>query len=167
VGEGGLTYDAGDGVYTGGVRVDWPLDRRPQQLALRAAQIDAQRAQRDAQELADRVVLSARASVREIDRARFNLDLQERAVQINLRRAKEQEIKADEVTAQQIVDTANALRDAENARDQARTDLANAVLNHLSATGQLRLTREGQLQLPATSEPEPSPAPAVPAEPAP
>ncbi|MCU0689157.1 MAG: TolC family protein [Phycisphaerales bacterium] len=152
VGEGGVVYEAGDAIYQGGVQVNWPLDRQQEALATRRAQIEAERSRRDLDALVDTVVLDARASVREIERARFSLQLQERAVQINLRRAKEQEIKADEVTAQQVVDTANALRDAENARDQARTDLSNAVLNHLRVTGQLRVTREGLLQLPGGSE---------------
>jgi outer membrane protein TolC len=151
VSEGGVVYEAGDAIYQGGVQVNWPLDRQQEALATRRAQIEAERSKRDLDALVDTVVLDARASVREIERARFSLELQKRAVQINLRRAKEQEIKADEVTAQQVVDTANALRDAENARDQARTDLSNAVLNHLRVTGQLRVTRDGLLQLPGAS----------------
>lgn len=147
----GVVYETGDAIYSGGVVVNWPLDRKNEALAVRSAQISAERARRDLEQLIDNVVLDARAAVREIDRARFNLDLQERAVQINLRRAKEQEIKADEVTAQQVVDTANALRDAENARDQARTDLANAVLDYLLATGQLRVDRAGVLSLPGST----------------
>lgn len=152
--EGGAVYETDDAIYTAGVRVDWPLDRNNERAFVRRAQILAERARRELDALTDTVVLESRAAVREIDRARFNLELQEKAVQINLRRAKEQEIKADEVTAQQIVDTANALRDAENARDQARTDLTNAVLDYLLTTGQLRVSREGELMLPPPAKGE-------------
>jgi outer membrane protein TolC len=149
--EGGAVFETDDAIYTAGVRVDWPLDRHNERALVRRAQILAERARRALDALTDTVVLESRAAVREIDRARFNLELQERAVQINLRRAKEQEIKADEVTAQQIVDTANALRDAENARDQARTDLTNAVLDYLLTTSQLRVTDAGTLALPGAA----------------
>ncbi len=145
---GRTDFSAGDGVYNAGVRVDWPLDRENERLAVRSAQIESERARRDVESLRDTVVIESRAAAREIDRARFSLNLAEQAVKINLRRAKEQELKADEITAQQIVDTANALRDAENSRDQAVTDLRNAVLDYLLTTGQLRVTSEGLLQLP-------------------
>ncbi|HZW06854.1 MAG TPA: TolC family protein, partial [Phycisphaerales bacterium] len=162
VGRFGLS--PGDGAYNVGVRVDWPLDRRNERLAVRGAQIDAERARRDLDNLRDTVVIEARAAVREVDRARFALTLAEQAVKINQRRAKEQELKADEITAQEIVDTANALRDAENSRDQAVTDLRNAVLDYLLTTGQLRVTRDGLLQLPgdAGAAPEIAEPPADP-----
>jgi hypothetical protein len=91
------------------------------------------------------VVVEARSRVREIDRARFNLKLAEQAVYINQRRLEEQDLKRDEVTAQQIVDAQNDLLRAENDRDQARTDLRNAVLEYLLTTALLRVDREGQL----------------------
>lgn len=152
---GGVDWNAGNGVYNAGVRVDWPLDRENERLNVRSAQVVAQRSLRDLDSLRDTVIIESRASVREIDRARFSLTLAEQAVVINKRRAKEQELKADEVTAQQFVDTANALRDAENARDQAVTDLRNAVLDYLLNTGQLRVTREGLLMLPGETESAP------------
>jgi outer membrane protein TolC len=146
--EGGLVTETDDAIYSGGVRVDWPLDRERERLNVRAAQIRAEQSRRELEETRDTVILESRAAVREIERARFDLTLQEEAVRINQRRAKEQEIKADEVTAQDIVDTANALRDAENARDAAFTDLLNAVLNYLVVTGQMRVGADGELVLP-------------------
>jgi outer membrane protein TolC len=156
---GGVNFGLDDNVYTAGVRVDWPLDRENERLAVRSAQLSAERAKRDTDALRDTVIIESRAAAREIDRARFSLTLAEQAVKINQRRAKEQELKADEVTAQEIVDTANALRDAENQRDQSITDLRNAVLDYLLTTGQLRVTREGLLQLPGDAGPPPEVAP--------
>lgn len=152
---GGLNLGLDDNTYTAGVRVGWPLDRSNERLAVRSAQLAAERARRDTDALRDTVVIESRAAAREIDRARFSLTLAEQAVTINKRRAKEQELKADEVTAQEIVDTANALRDAENQRDQSITDLRNAVLDYLLTTGQLRVTRDGLLQLPGEAGPPP------------
>ena len=52
---------------------------------------------------------------------------------------------------------------AEQARDQARTDLRNAVLDYLLSTGQLRVNRDGSLDpIPGMQA-----APAVPADPVP
>jgi hypothetical protein len=45
------------------------------------------------------------------------------------------------------VDTANALRDAERARDQARTDLRNSILDYLLATATLRVQRDGTFEM--------------------
>ncbi|CAN5790509.1 TolC family protein [soil metagenome] len=134
------TRDAAAGVTFG-----LPLDRETERLTLRSAVIVLEQNQRALEQARDNVVVDARARVREIERARFALQLQERAVFINKRRLEEQQLKVDTVTAQEVVDTANALRDAENARDQAVTDLRNAVLDYLLGTGQLRVGRDGQL----------------------
>ena len=69
--------------------------------------------------------------------------------------------KSDEITTQARLDTLADLLDAENARDRSRTALRSSVLDYLLATGQLRVTRDGELQrLPGMGEP------AEPADPA-
>lgn len=138
--------------YTAGVTFGLPLDRETERLQLRSAAIALEQAKRSLDQFRDEIVVDARSRVREIERARFALQLAERAVQINRRRLEEQELKADTVTAQDIVDTANSLRDAENSRDQAVTDLRNAILDYLLATGQLRVTKEGILDRPPGME---------------
>ncbi|MGD9690052.1 MAG: TolC family protein [Phycisphaerales bacterium] len=153
--EGGLVFETDDFIYTGSVTFGLPLDRENERLALRAAIIDLQRSQRDLDLSRDNAVIEARARVREIDRARFNLELAQQAVDINLRRQEELELKRDEVNTQVIVDAQNDLLDAENARDQAVTDLRNAVLQYLLSTGQLRVNRDGTLKKPG-SEGEPA-----------
>lgn len=143
--EGGMVWELDDLIYSGSVTFGLPLDRERERLALRRSIIELERAVRAVEETRDRVVVEARSRVREIDRARFNLKLAEQAVFINQRRLEEQDLKRDEVTAQEIVDAQNDLLSAENARDQAITDLRNAVLAYLLATAQLRVDREGQL----------------------
>lgn len=175
--EGGMVFEPEDTVLQGGLRVEWPLDRENERLNLRAATIAAQQRERDLAQARDNVVVEVRSRVREIDRARFALTLAEQAVAINRRRLEEQELKKDEVTAQQVVDTENELLDSENARDRARTDLRNAVLNYLLSSAQLRVARDGTLQpLPGMTDsaPEnapqatpPSPTQPAPGEPAP
>jgi outer membrane protein TolC len=133
--------------YSAGVTLSIPLDKDAERLALRAAHISAEQRTRDYEQFRDNVIVEVRSRVREIERARFALQLAEQSVQINKRRQQEQELKADEVTAQQVVDTANALRDAENSRDAALTDLRIAVLDYLQSAGLLRVSREGQLEM--------------------
>jgi outer membrane protein TolC len=131
-----------------GLTLNLPLDRETERLQLRSATIAFEQQQRTLEQTRDNVIVEARSRVRAIERTRFALQLAERAVFINKRRMEEQELKADTVTAQDAVDTANALRDAENSRDGAMTDLKNAVLDYLLSTGKLRVTRDGQLQKP-------------------
>jgi outer membrane protein TolC len=144
-----LFRNGNDQEYIGGVTFGLPLDREIERLRLRQATIDAERAKRDLEEFRDRVIVDVRSAVRELDRARFNLDLARRSVYINQRRAEEQEIKKDEVTAQQVVETAQSLLEALNGRDRSLTDLRRTVLEYLLATGQLRAERDGSFLPPA------------------
>jgi len=141
--EGGFVYESDDAIYQGGITFGLPLDREAERLRVRAANIALEKSIRDLDQFRDTIVVQARSRVREIDRARFNLTLAEQSVEINTRRVEEQNLKRDEVAAQTIVDSQNDLLQAENARDQAVTDLRNAILNYLIATGQLRVARDG------------------------
>lgn len=174
--EGGAVYEFDDIRMAAGIRLDIPLDRQIEKLQVRQSMIALSRSQREYDRFRDELILDVRARTREIERARLNLLLAEERVKINLRRKEEQDLKPDEIDTQKQVDTANDLRDAETARDRAKADLRNAVLDYLLASGQLRVTREGEIQLlpgmgpgrdPADQQsPSPSPAePAAPAEP--
>lgn len=163
--EGGAMYEFDDSSFNASVTFGLPLDREVERLQLRTAIIGLQRAQRDFERFRDELVLDVRARVREIERARFNFNLAEERVKITQRRAEEQAIREDEVDTQRLVDTANDLLQAEQARDQARTDLRNSVLDYLLATGQLRVRRDGRFEpLPGMNmaveeAPAPQPAP--------
>lgn len=144
--EGGSVYEFDDVQFGAGATLDLPLDRRIEQLQLRQSMIALQQQQRAFDKFRDDLILDVRARTREIERARLNLTLAEERVKINQRRKEEQDLKPDEVTTQEQVDTANDLREAERARDQAKADLRNAVLDFLLATGQLRVKRDGALE---------------------
>ena len=144
--EGGLVYEPDDAGYSVGVTFGLPLDREIERLQLRQSMISLQRAERSLDETRDNIVLNVRNQLRNVARERTNLMLAERDVEIQLRRQEEQDIRADEVTPQQRVDTEDALIRARTDRDQALTRLRNAILNYLLSTGQLRVDREGQLE---------------------
>lgn len=170
--------DPGAASYTGGVTFGLPLDREVERLNLRQRTIGLERSLRDLSQARDNVAIEARSAVRALDVARFQFRLQERAVEINERRIEEQRVNEDAVDAQSLVDTADALRDAQNARDAALSDLRNAILGYLLSTGQLRVAPDGALQqlpgmpdntLPTRTAVQPAPdaADAPPADPAP
>lgn len=161
-GGGGGSFGPDGSSWNAGVVFSLPLDRRVERLSLRRSSIQHARAQREYDRFRDQVILDVRSRTREIERASLNLRLAEERVKINERRKEEQELKPDEIDTQRQVDTANELLRAERARDQAKTDLRNAVLNYLLETAQLRVERDGTFQplpgMPAGVE-APIPAP--------
>jgi len=143
--EGGVAFDPDDVRYQAGLRFSLPLDRRIERLTLRDTQIRLERSLRGFEETRDTIVVDARSRLRSIEVARFQFILAEQQVRINELRFEEQQIKEDEVTPQELVDTLNELLNARNARDAALTDLRVAILEYLRDTGQLRVDRTGTL----------------------
>lgn len=151
----GLGFDGDFFNYAVGVTLGLPLDRRIERLNVRAAVIGFERTRRDFEEFRDEVIIASRAAARQVELARFQLQLAELDVGINEQRLEEQRLKADEVDAQTRVDTENDLLEAENARDQAATDLRIAILEYLLATGQLRVGDDGVFEpLPGLIDPD-------------
>lgn len=139
-----LTFD--HTVYNASATLSLPLDREIERLNLRAAIIGLGRTARELSRFEDELVLDVRAAVREIDRARFALELQNQSVTINELRLQELKIKEDEVRPQDRLDAENELLDSRNARDAADQDLRVAILNYLTATGLMRIASDGRFQ---------------------
>lgn len=144
--EGGVAFDPDYTRYSAGLDLSLPLDRKIERLGLKSATVRLERQVRTYERARDDVVVTARSSVRQIDSSRFSLNLAERQVEINRERVREQRLKSDLVDAQQIVDSENALLNAENSRDNARTRLRNDILNYLIVTGQMRVAPGGEFQ---------------------
>ncbi len=142
--EGGFAIDPDELNYSAGVTFGLPLDRKIERLQLRQSQINLARARRDYERFRDTVVLEARAAVRSIDLTRLRLNLAQAQVEVTELRQQEQSIR-DDVIPQTKIDTAIDLLRARNNRDQALTDLRNAILNYLLNSGQLRVSRDGKL----------------------
>jgi outer membrane protein TolC len=143
----GLALDANDTRYSVGATFSLPLDRRIERLSLRQAQIRLERERRSFEEFRDSIVIDARRAVRAVDLARFQLELAEQQIKINQRGLEDLSLR-DDADPQAVLDRQNALLDAENARDQARTDLRNAILQYLLTTGQLRVNPDGTFDAP-------------------
>jgi len=144
--EGGVDLSSEDVRYSTSFTLSLPLDRERERLALRERVIRAERAGREYERARDEVVVDARSAVRAIALARFTLQLSEKQVEINRRRLESQILRAAQVDAQTIIDTENALLQAENDRDRSITDLRTAVLRYLLASDQLRVARDGAFE---------------------
>ena len=138
-----VEFDLDDSDYNLSITFGLPLDREIERLNLRRRTIELERARRNLSQFRDTIVLDARAAVREIDRARNALTLQERAVEVNLLRQEELRIRADEINVQQQLDALDELLQSENDRDSALRDLRIAILDYLLATGQMRVEPNG------------------------
>ena len=156
--DAGLQFDPDEVVYSLGVTYGLPLDREIERLQLRQAVISAQQSERGYTRFRDDVIVGARAALRSVELARFQYEISVQQVAINTERRREQELRRDEIDPQTLIDAENDLLDSENARDQALTDLRNAILDYLVATGQLRVTGDGLF------EPLPGMEPQAPAE---
>lgn len=142
---GAFSFDLNDTDYNAGVTFGLPLDREIERLNLRSTMVNLERAIRDLATFRDNLVLDARQSVREIRRARFSLELQRQAIEINELRLEELLIKQAEVDAQDLLDAEDALLTARNQFDEALTDFQIAILQFLLTTGQLRVGDDGRL----------------------
>lgn len=141
--EGGAVYEPDDVRYGASVTFGLPLDREVERLNLRRAQIGLEQAVRELDRFRDDVILTVRDRVRNIELSQFTLLLNVRQVEITERRKRQQEIRADEVTPREFLDTLTELLQAQNDRDQAETALRNSILDYLLATGQMRVDRDG------------------------
>lgn len=142
---GGLDPDVNELDYDLSATLSLPLDRESERLRLRSAVINLERRVREYERERDEVIVSVRAALRNIEQARFQLQLAEQQVEINTRRLEGQRLKADEIDPQDVVNAENDKLDAENQRDQAITELRNAVLNYLLESDQLRIGRDGKV----------------------
>lgn len=143
---GGLTPEPDDLDYSLGLTLSLPLDREAERLDLRSSLIRLSQSRREYEQARDNVIVRVRSALRNIDVARFQLNLAEQQVKINERRVEGQTLKKDQLDPQVLVDTANELLDAQNSRDQARTDLRKAILNYLLESDQLRVKRDGTFE---------------------
>lgn len=141
----GVSFDGDETDYAGSITFGVPLDREIERLELRRSFIELGQQQRRLDEFRDTLVLDARQAVRELDRARFSVQLQEQAVRINQLRLEEIRIKSAEVDAQTRLDAENELLQSRNDLDAAIRDLRISILEYLVRTGQLRVNAEGRL----------------------
>lgn len=142
---GGAQLDAERGSYSAGIRLGLPLDREIENLTVRQREIDLERSIRAYDQLRDNVAVSVRSAIRDIDRARFSLQLQEENILIAERRQRSIEAAPDRATARDRSEALDEYLRALDDRDAARRDLQVAILRYLVETGQMRVRADGTL----------------------
>jgi outer membrane protein TolC len=141
----GLDFDLGETDFVAGITFGLPLDREIERVRIRQQQIALERSRRDFDEFRDNVLIDVRGALREIDRARFNLELQDEDIRIAELRQASIDAAPDRADARERSEAIDEFLRAQDARDLALRDLQIAILEYLLSTGQLRVERDGSL----------------------
>lgn len=151
----GLELDPGSGRYRVGVTLDLPLDRVNELASLRSSLVNLERSRRNDRLARDRVALDVRRNLRQISQARFNLNLQDRNVQLAERRVLGVQLRERQLGPREVIEAEEDLLEARLRRDSAVADLRQNILQFLLATGQMRVDTQGQWQPPLQLVPLP------------
>ena len=141
----GLGFDLGHSDFAAGVTFGLPLDREIERIGIRTAQVQLERSRRELERQRDNATVNVRSAVRDIDRARYTLEIQERSVATGEQRVASIEAAPDRATARDASEANNELARARDRRDAAARDVQVAILRYLLETGQLRVNHQGRL----------------------
>lgn len=130
--------------YSGGLNLDLPVDRVAERNVYRRALVSFHQAQRQFEDLADRVAADVRSAARAIQSSRVALAIQKRSTELAQRRLDNANLllKRGETNARDVVEAQQALIRAQDAFERARADLQVQVLQFLRQTGTLRVDPE-------------------------
>jgi outer membrane protein TolC len=151
----GLQFDLDETDFQASVTYGLPLDRETERIDLRRAVISLERSERNLRESEDEVSLSVRRAIRDIQLARFSLNLQEESIRIIERRLEALEIQKERgtVNARTIIDAQDELEQALQSREQELRNVRVAVMRFLLETGQFRVAPHGEILLPPDLRP--------------
>ncbi len=111
-----------------------------------------ERADRRLRDDEDNVALAVRRAIRDIQLARFSLDLQEESIRIINDRIRGLKLRTRNVNPRSLIDAGDDLQSALEGRDSALRDLRVAILRYLLETGQFRVSTKGAILLPPDLE---------------
>ncbi|MEM9414541.1 MAG: TolC family protein [Planctomycetota bacterium] len=146
----GLDFELEDSGYDVGLAYEVPLDRKIELTQYRRSLVLLERAQRNYRVDRDRVALDVRDAIREIDRSRITVQIQERNIELAERRLEGIRIRVqrEPIEPRRLIEAEEDLLDARNRRDEAVADLQAAVLQYLLVTGQMRVGPDGSWRAP-------------------
>ncbi|XAM00318.1 TolC family protein [Phycisphaeraceae bacterium D3-23] len=152
----GLDFELEDSGYAVGLAYEVPLDRKIELAQYRRSLVQLERAQRNYRVDRDRVALDVRDAIREIDRSRITVQIQERNIELAERRLEGIRIRVqrEPIAPRRLIEAEEDLLDARNRRDEAVADLQAAVLQYLLVTGQMRVGPDGSWLAPGELLPE-------------
>ena len=144
--------------YNTNLTVNLPLDRVPQQNALRVAQVGLDRAKRNVESAEQQVVTDVRASLRAVLQQQIVLAIQKSNIELAQKRKEFSDIqfRDGKIDNRDYLDAETALLDAQNSFAKALSDLEVGVLQFLRDTDQLRVDFSGKLVLPTGVDAQPA-----------
>lgn len=144
------TYSSERQTARAAVNLELPLDRVAERNALRSTLIDKRRAERTYEEARDTVMLQVRRAIRRVQQQQTVLQVQmiNRDLAINRRRAAEIEFEKGLTDNRDIVDAERQLLNARNQLAEAQANLRLAILQFRRDTGTLRVDDEGKWAAP-------------------
>jgi len=145
--DGDFRFSGNDLNFSAGITFGLPLDREIERLNLRQSQINLERSRRSYEQFRDNVATDVRASVRGIDAARFNLQIQQRGVEIAQQGYDAIQAAPERYDSRDNTDSLDDLLAAQDDGDRALRDLEISILDYLLTTGQLRVDSDGSVLL--------------------
>lgn len=134
--------DARTGAYSARLDLDLPVDRLAERNVYRASLINVRRAQRDFEELQDRVSSDVRESLRLMQESQLTLQIQRQGIELAERRRENAYTllrSGKSTSTRDLVEAQNSLLRARDQYEQARATLQINVLRFLRNSGTLRL----------------------------
>ena len=140
-----LAFHKGD--YSVGFDIDMPVDRLQERNALRETEIQRKQAQRALARLRDDVILQVRQAYRQLEQSRQSYEIQNRSVELAQRRVESTDLllQAGRASQRDVLESQQALLDAQNALSQALVDHTIAGLALERDIGTLVVDLEGQI----------------------
>jgi outer membrane protein TolC len=134
-----------EGVYTGLLNIDLPLERTAERKAYRESLISLESAVRNLQSMEDDIKLSIRNRLRSMSKAREALSIQIRAVELAEKRVKSTDLffEAGRAQLRDILEAQEALLSARNSLTSAVIDYRMAELEFQIDTGILEIDKKG------------------------
>ncbi|MEY3141524.1 MAG: hypothetical protein RLY21_17 [Planctomycetota bacterium] len=141
----GLQFEPDYNDFAASLVFSMPLDRVPEDLRLRQAQIFLEQSKRQYFQARDNAAVAVRQAARGIERSQFSLVVQQKNVAAAMNRQAAIDAAPDRATARDRTEAVDQLRRAQDSLDAAKRDLQLAILRYLNNTGQLRIAPDGKL----------------------
>ncbi len=135
----------GDGIYTAGLGLDMPWDRRAEHNQYRDSFITLERRTRAVQELEDQIKLELRNALRNLEQTRETMEIQTQAVELARRRVESTELflQAGRAQIRDVLEAQESLIGAQNALTAAVVEHRVAELELQRDMGLLEVTEKG------------------------
>lgn len=128
--------------YKAGITLDLPIDRLKERNQYRLALIAFQKAQRDLTGTKDAVTADVRDALRSLRAAEISLEIQQVSIDLAERRVEFANIRLTQGAAnsnRDVVEAQQSLLSAQDAYEQARSQLQISVMEYMRVTGTLRV----------------------------